>query len=278
MKFIAIDIDGTLTNKNKEVTPYTRRVLIQAQKRGYRLILASGRTTKSLYRYSSQLEMDTYQGLLVSYNGAIVVDCTDHSIVYEASMDVETCRNIIRHLRHFHGVTPIVDYGDYMYVENVFDHTIEYEGHPFNVLQYEARNGNYKLCEVDDLLTFVKQPLPKILTYASPSTYAACFEELKKPFEDTVNCMYTADFYVEFTKKGVDKGSAVRHVLESNGYSDKDVIAFGDAPNDISMLTYASIGIAMKNAGKDVIAVADRIAPSNEEDGVAKVVWEYLER
>ena len=132
------------------------------------------------------------------------------------------------------------------------------------------------LCEKDDLAAFADYPLNKILTAGEPEYLKAHYKEMMEPFKDTLNCMFTADFYFEFTAKGIDKAKALDSVLIPMGYKKEEMIAFGDGHNDASMVKYAGIGVAMANAVDDLKAIANEITLSNEEDGIAYTLSKYI--
>ena len=97
-----------------------------------------------------------------------------------------------------------------------------------------------------------------------------------EPFKDSLSCMFTAPFYFEFTAKGIDKAKALDTVLTPMGYKREEIIAFGDGHNDISIIKYAGIGIAMDNAVDVLKKVADEITFSNDEDGIAHILNKCL--
>ena len=136
VKVIMMDVDGTLTNDQKKVTPKTKEALIKAEELGAILILASGRPTSGLWDLCRELQMDQYHGLFVSYNGSQVVDCMTKEILFNQALAPEDAREILRHMKHFDRVRPMIGHGEYMYVENVYDNYIQYQGKPFNVMEY----------------------------------------------------------------------------------------------------------------------------------------------
>lgn len=275
-KVIIMDVDGTLTNGQKVVTKKTKDALLHAQKQGSILVLASGRPTSGLMGLAHELEMDTHHGLLVSYNGSKVVDCESGEVLFNQALSVEEAKAVLEHMKSFDRVRPMIDKDDYMYVNNVYDNWITWKGKPFDVIQYESRGGHFKLCEVDDLAAFVDFPLNKILTTSDPEYLQAHYQEMMEPFKDTLSCMFTGDFYFEFTAQGIDKAKALDTVLIPMGYKQEDMIAFGDGHNDASMIQYAGVGIAMANAVDDLKKVADDITLSNEEDGIAQALYRYI--
>lgn len=113
----------------------------------------------------------------------------------------------------------MIDKGDYMYVNDVYNCMIRFRGEPFNVIKYESRGGNYKLCEIDDLAAFVDYPLNKILTAGEPEYLQEHYIEMMEPFKDKLNCMFTGPFYFEFTAKDIDKAKALDTCAEAAGYN-----------------------------------------------------------
>ncbi|AAK76816.1 hypothetical protein BJV85_003914 [Clostridium acetobutylicum] len=275
VKVIIMDIDGTLTTSKKIISEKTKKALKKAQELGAVLILASGRPTSGLMDFAKELEMDKNHGLLVSFNGARVVDCETNKILFNETMSIDQGQAVLEHMKKFE-VKPMIDKGDYMYVNDVFDNEIQYKGEPFNIIQYESRNNKFKLCEKHDLAAFADYPLNKILTAGEPEYLKKHYKEMMEPFKESLNCMFTADFYFEFTAEGIDKAKALDTVLIPMGYKKEEMIAFGDGHNDISMVKYAGIGVAMDNAVQELKNAADEVTLSNEEDGIAYTLSKYM--
>lgn len=275
IKVIIMDVDGTLTNSEKKITERTKNALIRAQEEGAILVLASGRPTSGLMDYAKELKMDEHHGLLVSFNGAKVVECQTNKVLFNETMSVEEGQAVLEYMKKF-DVKPMIDKDDYLFVNDVYNCYVQYKDKPFNVIQYESRGGKFKLCEKDDLAAFADYPLNKILTAGDPEYLKENYEQMMEPFKDTLSCMFTGPFYFEFTAKGIDKAKALDSVLIPMGYKKEEMIAFGDGHNDASMVKYAGIGIAMANAVDDLKEIADEVTLSNEEDGIAYTLTEYL--
>ncbi|MBC1631084.1 HAD family phosphatase [Listeria welshimeri] len=272
---IILDIDGTLLNDDKKISPETKKALITAQQNGVKLILASGRPTTGMHLYAEQLEMETYHGLLVSYNGAKVVDCQTKEELFNQTLTIAEGKAVLEHMKQFE-VKVMIDKDDYMYVNNVYDCYIPYKGEEINIIQYESRGGNFKLCEKEDLAAFLDYRIHKILTAGDPDYMQKNYQAMMAPFKNTLNCVFTADFYFEFTAKNIDKAKALDTVLTPMGIHAENIIAFGDGHNDITMVKYAGTGIAMDNAVPELKAVANSITLSNNKDGIAHVLNNFI--
>lgn len=271
-KAILLDVDGTLLNSAKQLTPRTKNALIRAQKQGWKLVLASGRPINGLMCFAQELEMDKFGGVLVAYNGSQVYDLKTKEILFEQTMSAKEVKAVLEHMKNF-DVIVMIDRDEYMYVNDVFK-KIERDKKPFAVIEYESRSNHYLLCEKADLAAFADFPLNKILTAASPSYLKAHHEEMAAPFQDSLNSMFTSDFYYEFTAKGIDKAQALRKTMEQIGCKAENMIAFGDAQNDRSMLKMAGVGVAMGNATDELKEIANVVTDTNDDDGIAT----YLER
>lgn len=275
IKVIIMDVDGTLTNTKKVVTPKTKEALLKAQDAGAVLILASGRPTSGLVDIAKELDMANHHGLLVAFNGSKVLDCQTMDVLFNQTMTVEEGRAVLEHMKKFK-VKPMIDKGEYMHVNNVYDNMVQFNGAPFDIIQYESRGGKFKLCEQDDLAAFVDYPLNKILTAGDPEYLQEHYKEMMAPFEGKLSCMFTAPFYFEFTANGIDKAKALDTVLKPLGYTEENMIAFGDGHNDASMVKYAGTGVAMANAVDDLKEIAQYVTLSNDEDGIAHALYHYM--
>lgn len=272
---IVMDIDGTLLNSKKQISDLTREALIAAQNKGVQLILASGRPTAAMTHYAEILEMNQNHGLLVSYNGSRVVDSETEETLYNQPICVKDGKAVLEHLKQF-DVIVMIEKNDYMMVNDVFHNQISYLGKEMNIIEYEARGGQYKLCEIIDLSDFLDYEINKVLIAGDPDYLQANYKEIMRPFDGKLNCMFTAPFYFEFTADGIDKAKALDAVFGPLGIDRDDAIAFGDGHNDMTMLQYCGTGIAMGNAVEDLKAIADEIGLSNDEDGIAKMLATFI--
>lgn len=276
IRAIAMDIDGTLVNSRRQISPKTKAVLTKAQSLGIRLILASGRPTNGLLQLADILDMPDHHGLLVSYNGARVTDCQTGSILFRQPLSIQETQAVLEHIKRFPKLHPMIDMGEYMYVPRDAGHFVPVDGKPYPIFFFEARGNHFRLRRVKDLVPLIDAPVDKVLTAASPEYLQAHWQEIAAPFQDTLNCMFTCRFYFEFTSKGVDKAKALDSVLPSLGIGREELIAFGDGLNDLSMLQYAGIGVAMANAVPQLKDAADEVTLSHDADGIAAALLKYI--
>lgn len=267
IKAILLDIDGTLTNDQKVITPRTREALLKCQEKGVVLVLASGRTTNGLSTYAADLDLAHHGGVLVCYNGAKSLNCETGQVYFEQSMTVEQGKRVLEHMKKF-DVAPVIDHGEYMYVNDCF-FTIERDGKPWYIIEYEGHSNNYKLCEKRDLAAYADWRINKILNAGQPEYLQQVAEEMAAPFEGELSAMFTAPWYFEFTPLGVDKVRALKDTFDVLGINQDEVMSFGDAQNDLTMIKWAKVGVAMGNAVDEVKAEADYVTTDNNSDGIA---------
>ena len=272
---ILIDIDGTLVNGKKQITPRTREALLTVQEAGVRLVLASGRPDQGVAQFGEVLGMPRHGGLYCCSNGARVLRADTGEILFDQVIPQAEVAAVLRHLTKF-DVTPMVASGAYMYVPDVFRNTITYQGKPFAIMQYESRSNGYLLCEARDMAETCTFPVNKILTFGEPAYLEAHAEEMAAPFSGRVNAMFTAPYYFEYTAPGIDKAKSLSTVLTALSYAPEELMAFGDAQNDLSMLRLAGLGIAMGNAVPAMKEAADEVTASNEEDGIAEALIRHF--
>ncbi len=265
IKVIVLDIDGTLFDDEKKITPKTKAVLQKAQENGLTVVLASGRPASGLWYIADELEMEKHHGLLCCFNGSQVVDCTTTEELFNSPMSIDMGKRVLNHMKSF-DVNPMVYKDAYLYVNDAYAYKVK----------YESRLGRLKVCEVDDLESYLTWRPNKILTSGDPAYLQENYQLMMAPFKDELNCMFTADFYFEFTAKGIDKARALSIALEKLGYSGDNCIAFGDAQNDLSMIRFAKIGVAMGNATDEVKEAADEITLDNNHDGIAEALIKHI--
>lgn len=277
IKAIVLDIDGTLLTDEKKISSATKQALIEAQKNGIKVILASGRPTSGMLPFVKELALDDYHGLVVSYNGAHVLDLTTNKELFSQPLPIDTSKRILEHLKQF-DVLPMIAKEDYMYVNDVYNGLLNLDPakEPFNIIEYEARGGHFSLCEKKDLAAFVDFPLHKILVAGDPNYLSDNWKKIIAPFKNEVSGMFSAPVYFEFTDRGIDKANALDQVLGEQGITADQIISFGDGHNDLSIIQYAGTGVAMGNAVAELKEAADHITLSNNDEGIAVALKKFL--
>lgn len=265
VKALVLDIDGTLTNSKKEITPGTKQALQDLMKRGHKVILASGRPTPGMRRYEEELELEKYGGYLLSFNGARIVDCRTGEVVYLRLLPTTL-------LPGLYGFAKRNGCGLVTYLGNEVISAFT----PDKYVELEARINGLPVRVVENFVDFVDFDINKCLMTAEPEKA----EGLEKQLQERYGCMtsiYRSEpYFIEIMPKDVNKASSLERVLPVIGVSKENTVCCGDGFNDISMIRYAGIGVAMGNAWPAVKIYADYITATNDEDGLVQVIREFF--
>lgn len=264
-KIIVLDIDGTLTNSKKEISPATLEGLIDIQKRGYKVVLASGRPTPGITPLAKELKLADYGSYILAYNGGRIIDCSTGETIYQKTLPSDCLPILLSHAKEA-GVG-FVTYED----DAVICGT---ETNPY--MEIEAKIVNLPIKKVDNFCEYVDFPVNKCLMTGEPEEMAAMEEKLKKIFNGYINIFRSEPFFLELVPTGVDKAQSLLKLLNSIGLTSKEMICCGDGFNDISMISLAGLGVAMENAQESVKEAADFITKSNDDDGVLYVINKFM--
>lgn len=257
-KLIALDLDGTLNTDEKTVTPKTKDALLAAQQQGMTVALCSARPVPGLYKDMRTLEMEKHHGILIAYNGGKILRADDRTVLHQQSFPCALAKEVLRHLEHY-PVVPIIDDGERFYVTDKNAYKV----------QHECWNNQMECTEVPSLTEFLDFDLVKILMSVKPELLLSVLSEIGKPFEDDLVFVRTAPFYIEAMPKGINKAEGLKRTCELLQISPEEVIAFGDAENDLEMIQFAGRGVAMGNACDALKEIADEVTLGNNEDGIA---------
>ncbi|MCD8317464.1 MAG: Cof-type HAD-IIB family hydrolase [Paraprevotella sp.] len=263
-KILVLDLDGTLTNKKKEITPHTRETLIRAQERGLKVVLASGRPTYGIVPLAEELRLGDFEGYILSYNGGQIIDWTTKKRIYENVLDPEIYPYLYDCARS-NGFL-ILSYKDEYIIS-------EDSGNPY--VLHEAFLNRMGSITVPNFLDVINFPVPKCLIVGDPSPLSRLESEMKHELEGRMNVFRSEPFFLELVPKGLDKARSLDVLLHELGMTPEEMIAVEDGFNDLSMIKFAGLGVAMANAQEVVRHEANYITLSNEEDGVAAVVDKF---
>lgn len=266
-KMIVLDLDGTLTNRNKEITPKTKETLMKAQEQGKIVVLASGRPTYGVMPLAEELHLEDYGGYILSFNGGIIMNCKTKEVVFSRQIPAEANGKIID-LAQEHNVS-ILTYENRTLLTNCPED---------QYVQLESRINILKIISMttEELKAHLTFSVPKFLM-TDDGDYLAMVEPKVKAALGKNFSVYRSDpFFLEILPKGIDKAQSLERLLAVIGVKREEMIACGDGYNDLTMIQYAGLGVAMGNGVLPVRKAADYITLTNEEDGVAHVVEKFM--
>ena len=264
-KMIVLDLDGTLTNNKKEITPRTKQTLMQAQAAGVHVVLASGRPTYGIVPLAEELKLKESGGYILAFNGGKIIDCTNNEVLFEQKLDEQLVPILFQEAKKA-GMEILTYQGEGIAATNKDD---EY-------VQHEAFINKMPVMQYDDFLNQLVYPINKCLIVGDPTPLHELELRLAKELEGKMDVYRSADFFLECVPLGIDKARSLDRLISSLGISREEIIACGDGYNDLSMIRFAGLGVAMANAAKDIQSEADFVTLSNEEDGVAHVIERFI--
>jgi len=260
-KLAAIDLDDTLLGPDHRISERNFRAVRALVERGVTCIIASGRMHEATTQFVDQLGLD---GPIISYNGSMVkpphggdVWCHIRVPCGPAAEIVQFCAEQCLHLNYY--------LNDHLYVAARTDWA-----------EFYLRQTGSPMEVVGSLDRFCGSEPTKMILIDSPDTTETLLAQFRQQFGDSLYITKTNPEYLEFMNPSASKGRALALVAERLGIDRHCTIAFGDGNNDLPMIEWAGVGVAMGTAKSHIRAAADRIAPPYDEDGLGIFIEELL--
>lgn len=269
IKLVAIDIDGTLINDQRQITPKTVAALKKATAAGVKVVLCTGRPMTGVTAYLKELGIanqdDEY---VVSFNGGLAQSTSgnvivNHSISFDDYADWENfCLK--------QGVHSQIETRDYIYTTNqdLSKYTIYESGLVNMPVRYRSMDEMAR--ERDQYI------VAKAMMVDEKDKIDTALAHLPQDLRDRFSIVRSEDFYLEFMHPSASKGQTLKTLSEQLGIKQDEVMALGNAQNDNSMIEFAGIGVAMGNSIPETLKIADVTVADNNHDGVAEAVDKYV--
>ena len=260
-KLIAVDMDGTLLNDGGHITPKTVAAINSAISRGVIFTVSTGRPIQGVEKYNSLLNL---KAPLITYNGAMIVRSDTKEVLFSKTLLYGDAIKILNCGIEM-GVTLCVWAHNQLYC-NVLNERTDY---------YKSLSGVEPIL-IDDYEALAKSGITKILWYDEADVIADVQTKLNGLFEKVTYCT-SKPIFLEFFHSDVSKAEAMKRIGEICGVKREEMIAIGDGYNDLPMIEYAGLGVAMANAPDGVKRRADYVtAHSNNDDGIAEVIDKFV--
>jgi Cof subfamily protein (haloacid dehalogenase superfamily) len=265
-RLIATDLDGTIVRSDGKISDRTREALGAAEAAGLVVVFVTGRPPRWMKEVAEQTG---HAGVAICANGALVFDLHTETLVREHPMQPEDAMHLVREMR---AALPDIVFA--------VERGLQFAHEPAYVPRVELP-PDVTVAEMEELLSV---PVVKVLarhTTMGPAEMIKVAQEVIGDLASLVEVTFGAtagglDGLLEISAAGVTKGFALEHLAAEHGLGAADVIAFGDMPNDLPMLAWAGHAVAVANAHPDVLAIADEVTESNDDDGVALVIERIL--
>ena len=260
-KLIITDMDGTLLNSSGKLTQKTIQTIKKANEKGVLFSISTGRPIQGIKKFNSILNLKCP---VIAYNGAMLAELNTDKIIFEKSLENEAAIKIWE-TGQIKKTTICVWSNHKLYV-NILNK---------NIQKYK------KLHEIEPILInnieeILKNKITKILWYDKNENISKWQNEFsKESFFKTTACT-SKPYFLEFFNSEVSKALTLKKLANLYNIKKEEIIAIGDGYNDLSMLEYSGLGVAMENADEKVKKTADYITSSNESDGVAQVIEKFV--
>ncbi|UXI03727.1 sugar-phosphatase [Photobacterium sp. TY1-4] len=264
-KLIALDMDGTLLNSDKQVSPRTKQAIADARAQGVKVVLASGRPLEGMTAYLTELDILSDDDFVLSYNASLIQRVASRQIIHRQVIQGSDAKNVASLAAdlgvHVHAFSPergLITPQNSRYTE----HESILNSMPVTELDF---------AELDD-----QEEIIKVMMVADPDILSAAISKLPAMLYEQYSVVQSAPFFLEVLHPQSNKGAGVAMLAEHLKISADEVICMGDAGNDHHMIRYAGLGVAMGNACDATKALADHITDTNDNDGVAQVIESFV--
>lgn len=266
IKLVAIDLDGTLLNDHHEINQPVVESIKAARKAGIYVVLSTGRPLSGTRTQLEVLELNQLDDYIITYNGALVLNTKTWDVVAEHNLSREEYLEIDHLARSLDVHLHLAD-KEAMYTANrdISSYTV-LESHLVNMpLHYRTPEE------------IAKQVLPvKMMMIDEPEILEKAFHKIPKDYFDKYTIVRSTPYFIEVLNPNASKGIALKELSEHLGLQPSEVMAIGDAENDLSMIEFAGTGVAMGNGSDAVKAAADYTVATNLEDGVKEAFERWV--
>jgi len=263
-KMIVLDLDGTLMSSKNEILPETKAALIKSQERGIKVVLASGRPTFGMMKTAKELRLDEFGGFTLSYNGGRIICAQTGDRIYDSSLTPEIAHELFDLAREFN--VNIMAYEE--------DHIVTMDDDQW--IQKESHINAMPLKRVEDFKTSVNFNTVKCLCTGDPETLGDIEKEFQKRLGSRLSVMRSMPFFLEVMPQNINKAYSLQKLGEHLGIDKSEMIACGDGYNDLPMIEFVGLGVAMANAVAEVKEKANYITASNDENGIVQVIDKFM--
>ena len=260
-KMLAVDLDGTLLDENHQLTKRVRSALYQVADAGVQVVIATGRMFQSAAKIVEEIGMDLP---MVTYNGALIRSGLSGRTFHHQKLDTDAARKFVALMRA-ESVEPLAYIEDELYVETETETTRKY-----------AEITKVRLNYVGNLEAYIKSAPTMLLFMGDVPTIDYLLPQMQKEYGREFYITRSFPTFMEIMKVGVSKAAALEALASDLGIDRTDIIAIGDNYNDMEMIEYAGLGVAVGNAADGLKAIADYTAEANNGEAVIEVIEKFI--
>lgn len=266
-KIIALDVDGTLVSSEGRITETVRTALITVQRDyGMRVVIASGRPAAGLKTIVDELELARYSGYIMPYNGGEVYNARALATPIESHTLPKGAAAEIYALAKEYGLSVVTYSTTHLLTEDTQNEFV----------QKEVGITGMPIEQLEDFVRDAPLNLPKCLIVGDAKTIEQVEPIARERFGGRMDAFRSNPYFLEIVPTGINKGQAIAGLLQRLDYAANELIAVGDNYNDLEMIQYAGLGVAMANAPEPIKSCADYVTTSNDADGVAHLINKHI--
>lgn len=263
-KLIAIDMDGTLLKDNKTISDENIKAVKSASQNGVKVALATGRPIKGIEKYLRQLDLISDSNYAVAFNGAVVENTKNHKVISEILLSPDD-------IKYIHKLSMTINVNIQIALK---ESSITPVRNKYSEL--DARLNNITLY-IDNLENMSEdEHILKAMFMDDDCKLSHGIPKLPNDIYEKYTVVRSEPWILEFMNKSANKGEGVKTLAEKFKIDRSEVICIGDSFNDIHMIKYAGLGVAMGNALPEIKEHSDYITKTNEENGVAHIIDKFI--
>lgn len=263
-KLIAIDMDGTLLKDNKTISNENIEAIKKAVEHGTKVSLATGRPIKGIEKYLKQLDLISDSNYAVGFNGAVVENTMSHKIISQDTLSQDDIEFIYK-LSKAPNIYPQIA---------LKDSSVSPIKNKYSELDAYLNKITFKIGSIENVSE--NKNIFKFMFLGEGPDLSRCISKLPKEIYDKYTVVRSEPEILEFMNKNTNKGHGVDVLAKKFGIDKSEVICIGDSFNDVHMIKYAGLGVAMGNAATEVKNIANYVTKTNEENGVAHVINKFV--
>ncbi|MPQ43870.1 Cof-type HAD-IIB family hydrolase [Clostridium tarantellae] len=264
-KLIAIDMDGTLLNSNRQVSKENIEVIKKAVAKGTKVVITTGRSLNGIKSFLNEIGLIGENEYAICHNGAAIYRTDNFQLIKANPIKGKDLKELYKLKKEIGLYMHAYTNDDCLAHERNMYTNIEklYSGKDVVILDYDN--------DVDDNLDIMK-----VLMFEEEHILNKKIEKIPKDYFEKYNIVRSLPVILEFLNKETNKGNGVKELSEYLGIKKEEIICIGDQQNDLEMIKFAGLGIAMGNATDEIKSCAEYITETNDNDGVAKAIEKFI--
>lgn len=265
IKLVTIDLDGTLFDKNKNISKENKKAILDAKKLGCKIVIATGRPISGVTPVLNELGLTTNDDYVIVYNGAKIYNVGTKEMIFSSTIDGKTVKELYNES---------INLGVHFHAFRKNEELITPKHNPYTDIEARLNNLEDKLYDFN--LINDNDEFLKAMMVDNDENITRIIPEVNKYFTENYSMVRSSKIFLEFLNKNTHKGHALEALANHLNIDIKDTMAIGDAGNDLPMIISAGLGVAMENAFPEIKEYADVITLDNEHSGVAHAINKFV--